>query len=446
VTNPPTTDSVAVVARGARINAFGVVARIAQPVMLGLLTRWYGPEQMGVFLLANATFETLAALATSGLQDAVVALVSPLDPESDQAYRVLASAFLFAAAASALGAAVAAGAAYVAPGWLPQAGVGEALWRMAPALPLLCFTGVVVSATRARFSQAEDVILNGVSRPLVIIAFGWVLWGPGADAHTLALAYVAAHAALAVAAVFAFRRRFSWARLGTALRAWPMDRPLVSFAIPQNLNQALYALTHGASVLALGTAGLKSSEVALFAMALGITSTLRHVRLTFTSALGPVAAMLYVHRRIDELQHVITKAVRWSLAMGVPIALGMIVLRNPLLRLFHPSYSAGWVWMTLLVVGPLLNLVAGFSSNAIVMAGFVRWNLFNTVMAAVTTYGFTWVLAPRLGMMGAAIAAAAAGTLVAALQIGEARVLVGVTPRPWNRPAGPASGAEGLEH
>jgi O-antigen/teichoic acid export membrane protein len=446
VSGAGTTSSAAVVARGARINAFGVVARIAQPVMLGLLTRWYGPDQMGVFLLAAATFETLAALATSGLQDAIVALVSPLEPESDHAYRVLASAFLFAAGAAALGAAVAAGAASVAPDWLPQAGVGEALWRMAPALPLFCFTGVVVSATRARFSQAEDVVLQGVSRPLLIIACGWILWGPGADAHTLALAYVTAHLVLAVAAYVAFSRRFSWRRVGRAMRAWPMDRPLVRFAVPQNLNQALYALTHGASVLALGTAGLKSSEVALFATALGIASSLRHVRLVFTSAIAPVAATLYVHRRIDELQDVMTRAVRWSLAMAIPIAAGMVILRNPVLHLFHPSYSADWTWMALLVAGPLLNIVAGFASNAIVMAGFVRWNLFNTVVAAVTTYGFTWALAPAFGVMGAAIAAAAAGTVVSVLQIGEARVLVGVTPRPWNRPAKPVSGPEGLEH
>jgi O-antigen/teichoic acid export membrane protein len=441
VTDAATTDSAAVVARGARINALGVVARIAQPVMLGLLTRWYGPEQMGVFLLAAATLETAAALATGGLQDAVVALVSPLDAESDDAYRVLASAFLFAAGAAALGAAVAAGAAYAAPGWLPQAGVGEALWRMAPALPLFCFTGVVVSATRARFSQAEDVALQGVSRPLLIIACGWALAGPGAGAHTLALAYVSAHAILAIAAAFALSRRFSWPRVATALRAWPMDRPLVRFALPQNLNQALYALTHGASVLALGTAGLKSADVALFATALGITSSLRHVRLLFTSAMAPVTAALYVHRRIDELQRVMTRAVRWSLSMAVPIALGMVILRNPLLRLFHPSYEAGWLWMTLLVIGPLLNVVAGFASNAIVMAGFVRWNLFNTIVATATTYGFTWVLAPSLGMMGAAVAAAAAGALVSALQIGEARVLVGVTPRPWDRPAPPGEAA-----
>jgi O-antigen/teichoic acid export membrane protein len=441
-------DSVAVVKRGARVNAFGVVARIAQPVMLGLVTRWYGPEQMGVFLLAAAAFETLAALSTSGLQDAVVAYVSPTPPESDESYRVLASAFLFAMGAALLGAVAVAGAATLAPGLLPQAGTASALWRMVPALPLYCFTGVVASATRARFSQAEDVVLNGVSRPLLIIVFAWAFSHYATDAPTLAGAYVSAHIVLAGGAAFAFARRFSWRRLGNALRDWPMDRALVAFTIPQNLNQALYALTQSASVLALGTARLPAADVALFGAATGITTSLRHVRLVFTSAMAPVTATLYVHRRIDELQRVITRTVRWSLGMAIPVSLAMVLLRNPLLHLFHPTYHATWVWMALLVVAPLLNSIAGFSSNVIVMGGFVRWNLFNTFVAAMTTYGFTWVLAPSMGVMGAAVASAAAGTVVATLQIVEARILVGVTPRPWDGPekALAPSGADGLQH
>ena len=91
--------------------------------------------------------------------------------------------------------------------------------------------------------------------------------------------------------------------------------------------------------------------------------------------------------------------------------------------------------MALLVAGPVLNAVAGFASTALVMAGHVGWNLLNTVVAVAATYGLTALLAPGMGVPGAALAAALSGALVATLQIAETKVLVGVTPRPWRRAA-----------
>ena len=424
-------DPIRTVTRGVRVNALGVVARVLQPVAFGALTRWYGPDVMGVFLLASATFDTLVTLATAGLSDAVVALVSPLDEASDRVYVLLASAFVFAAGASAVGVVFDVSAALMAPSFLPQDGVADALIRLAPALPLSCLTAVVIGATRARFVQVWDVALAGVARPALVIGCGWVLAAGGADARTLAAAYVVAHTVVAGAAVIVFGRFFSWRRLARHARRLPLDGALLRFAVPQNLNMGIYALTHGASVLALGTAGLSPRDVALFGTAQGIVLSLRHVRLVFTSAMSPVVATLFAGGRLDDLQAVVTRAVRWSLVAALPVAFAIVAWRNPLMRLFHPSYEIAPLAMALLVAGPLLNNVAGFASNVIVMTGHVGWNLFNTTTATVITYGFTWLLAPRFGMLGAALAAAAAGLVVAAMQIAEARVLVGVTPRPW---------------
>jgi O-antigen/teichoic acid export membrane protein len=424
-------DPHATVARGVKVNALGTVARVLHPVAFAVLTRWYGPEVMGIYLLATAAFETVATLATGGLNDAVVALVSPVGSASDAAYRLLASAFVFAVGAALVGAGLAALSAHFAPAWLPQSGVGEALALMAPALPLACLTGVVVAATRARYVQVWDVALQGVARPALIIVCGLAMASRGTDARTLATAYVLAHGVTAAAAVVVFARFYSWRRLLGHARSLPLDRSLLAFTLPQNLNMGLYALTRGASALALGTAGMAATDVALFSTGQAIAQSLRQVRVVFTSAMAPVVATLHAERRRGELQEVITRAVRLSLLVSVPVAVAMVLWRDPLLRIFHPTYMLGAVTMSLLVAAPLANIVAGFASNAIVMAGHVGWNLFNTLVAVMVTYGATWVLAPRFGVLGAALAAAAAGVVVAAMQVVQARVLVGVTAAPW---------------
>jgi O-antigen/teichoic acid export membrane protein len=419
------------VARGARVNGLGVVARLAQPLALVLLTRWYGPEEIGVYLLSVAVVETLAALAGSGLQDAVVAFLSPLDPSSPRAQSLLASAFALAAAGSVLAVVLALGGAVLAPAWLPQVTSSTTLLLMAPAVPLMVFTGLVVAATRSRFVQAWDVVLMGVTRPVLVIGCAAAFLARGATAGSLALAYLTAHASLAAVAAFVLARHYAWLPVLRAARPLRIERSLLAFAWPQNLNLALYALSGSASVLALGVAGLSPREIALFGAAFAIASSLRHVRLVFTSAMAPVAAALLARHDRAALQEVMTRATRWTLSLALPIATAMILLRNPLLAVFHPTYSLGALTMGLLVVGPVLNTVAGFASNALVMAGRVGWNLANTAVAVGTTFGLTTLLAPSLGIAGAALAAALSGTVVSALQIAEARHLLGVTPRLW---------------
>lgn len=413
------------VARGARVNALGVVARLAQPLALVLLTRWHGPDQVGVYILAVAVVETIAALAGSGLQDALIAHLSPLDPASPKAHALLASGFVLAGAGAGAGLLLAFGAAALTPAWLPQVASSSTLWRMAAAVPLFTFTGLVVAATRARFVQVWDVVLLGVARPLLIVGF--------AAAFALATSYVLAHLVLALAAAVVLARHYPWRPVLQAARGLPIDRGLLAFAWPQNLNLALFALSGSASVLALGVAGLPPREVALFGAAYAIASSLRQVRLVFTSAMSPVAAALLARRDRAALQDIITRSVRWTLSLALPIAAGMILLRNPLLGIFHPTYALGAATMALLVAAPVLNAVAGFSSTALVMAGHVGWNLANTVVAVGATFGLTALLTPGLGVPGAALAAALSGSLVAALQITETAVLVGVTPRFWSR-------------
>jgi O-antigen/teichoic acid export membrane protein len=140
---------------------------------------------------------------------------------------------------------------------------------------------------------------------------------------------------------------------------------------------------------------------------------------------------------------VLSRTAEWSVSIAVPVTLVIVAFRSDLLRLFHPSYDAGAATMWLLVTAPLVNTVGGFASNALVMAGFVRWNLANTVMAVVTSFGLTWLLAPPFGFTGAAVAAAVAGVVVATLQLTEASVLMGVAPSPGSvvRPALAGTGA-----
>ena len=273
------------VARGARVNALGVIARLAQPLALILLTRWYGPDQVGVYLLSIAVVETVAALAGSGMQDALIAFLSPLDPASPRAHRLLASGFVLAGAGAAAGLALTLAAAALAPAWLPQVASASTLWLMAPAVPLVTFIGVVVAATRARFTQTWDVVLQGVARPLLIIAFAAAFalgapalpqWGRAsvlsqwgrASVPALAASYLLAHLVLAIAAAVVLARHYRWASVLRAARGLPIDRGLLAFAWPQNLNLALFALSGSASVLALGVAGLPPRDIALFGAAL----------------------------------------------------------------------------------------------------------------------------------------------------------------------------------
>ncbi|MES2753571.1 MAG: polysaccharide biosynthesis C-terminal domain-containing protein, partial [Pseudomonadota bacterium] len=122
---------------------------------------------------------------------------------------------------------------------------------------------------------------------------------------------------------------------------------------------------------------------------------------------------------------------RRATVFTLPILLVLAVFGEPILRLFGPAFAIGDRALAILCIGYLVMVATGANALALVMARRERAVAVVNSVAMLLSIGLSWLLIPRWGLEGAAVASAAA---TVALNIATA-VMAG---RMFAEPARPA--------
>ncbi len=415
-------------ARGTLVNFLGIAIKSLHPVFYILATRVYGPEIFGVYLLANTLIEMTISLSFSGVQDGMLLFASRHVHEEKERgimYRVAANALVIALVLTGLMilAMHTFGPSLIERQFNREGLVGT-LGIMVLALPFIAIPQLVVSMTKSLMIMKYDALLLGAFKPAFLIGFAVILYFISPGLHSLAIAYLLGNIALSLVALWVYRKFFSFAELGHAFLHFRFFGPLFSFSIPQNLNLTLAYFMAGIGILFLGSAGYPSSTIAYYGTGAEIIRNLRQVRLGFSSVMTPVIARYWKEGRIEELSTHYGDVTRWIAMLAFPIALMLVALKQPLLLLFHASYTDSAHFMLILASGALVACLLGLATNVIVMTGHSKWNLYNGIATAVVSIVSNILLVPRWGIIGAAIATAIASAFSVIIKLVQCHFLL----------------------
>ncbi|MGI9175688.1 MAG: oligosaccharide flippase family protein [Rhodothermales bacterium] len=414
-------------ARGALTNAFGVIGKIAGPSLLIVVTRLYGADVFGLYIAATALIEMSIAFLTAGFRDAALLFVARhAEDESEQEtlYQALSNALAWSLGFAGL---------LIVLGWTVAPSVLRALYefgdRLAPmvrwmvlALPLLAFDRIVVAATQGLKIMKYDALVNGGLRPVALLGTSVAVWFVSPDEMGLAAAYVITQVLVAAAAVFIYTRELAWRPLGAALRHLRFNRELLAFALPQNLNTTFERFLTNIDVLMLGLFNVSATTVGLYGAGALIVREIRQIKLVFSSAFAPHIVRFYRQGDLEELARGFATTSQWIAMAAVPVLLGVAILRNDLLRLVSPEFAgAASVFMLFLLPVPYLQCSFGTAGNVVVMTGFSRLNLLNSVTTGVANVLLNLLLIPSFGLVGAAAASGLAAFIRAVMEMGEMR-------------------------
>jgi O-antigen/teichoic acid export membrane protein len=429
---PPLSESHRAIARGAGVNLLGAIGKTLTPVFFILVTRLYGPHDMGVFYLAFILLDSLImSLTVSGFNDGVLLYASHWadKPErEDELYRVIANGLVITLIiAGALLLLVHSGGLQWFLARYKQPEIAESVQFMAWALPFACIPIIVVAATKALMIMKWDALVYGFFKPALLIVTTLGFWLFDAGLPGLWRGYLLTNIALAGIALHIFRRHFSFRKLFRQVRRFRYFPALVSYAIPQNLNMTFNSFINNLDVMMLSYFGVRPELIGFYGMGAQIVINLRQVRLVFSGAYAPVVSRLWAERNREEMNRSFSTVFRWTTTFAFPIALLIFVFRQDLLRIFHSSYTDDTTFMVLLLVPALLNCSIGLAGHLMAMTGHSLWNLANSIAIAGVGLLFNALLIPRFGILGAAGASALAGTLIYFLVLLEARLVLGAT-------------------
>ena len=268
-------------------------------------------------------------------------------------------------------------------------------------VPFLAFSKVMTSALRGMdrvvLATFIDLVLWRVLHLSVLL--GAILFGYGVEGTILGIA-------VTPLIMVALGLNYTWSFMGkaTGLGRPSMSRETLTYTANSWITSIAMLLRNRGDVVLLGFF-LSSSQIAAFA----VGGTLAAIPLTFVNIIGPayrpVATRLLQEKRVSELLGYHARIVRLNLVVIAPVAIFLFLFAEPIMTtLFGQVYQNSALVLQILLIGALLQAVMGPVNPTLLALGLAGPVRRIDVSSSVLFIVFIIVLAPLLGLPGAALA------------------------------------------
>ncbi|HEV8353716.1 MAG TPA: flippase [bacterium] len=337
-----------------------------------VLARALGAEGLGAYAYAMAWVNLLALPAAAGLHTIVVRDVAAAHVRKQWG---LTRGLLAWSSRAALGFSLALGAAAfglaTVLGGRTDPRVVATLWISLPLVPLAALTRLRQAALQGLRHPSAGEFPEYVVEPTVFL----VLLGIAA---TLAFRLTAE-----TAMVFNVAATFAAFLVGTRIllsliprevkeaEAKYQPRQWIAAALPLLAFFAMSALNQRIDIVLL-QALRGSAPVGIYSVAFAGAELLSLVYLAAHTVVSPAISSLYAEGQLGRLQRMLTASSRWIFGLTLPAGLALIVLAQPLLRIFGPEFVAAVSPLAILCVGRLVNVATGWNLASLMMTGYQR--------------------------------------------------------------------------
>ncbi len=285
-------------------------------------------------------------------------------------------------------------------------------WIALILLPLITLTRVRQAALQGLnilvLGQLPETIVQPSVFLILLAAAYWRLgkhltatWAMGMNVAATLGAFVAGALLL---------RKYLPAAAKNAKLAYP-DWGWLRSALPLMFLGSMAVIYGQADVLILGA--IKGTKaVGVYGVADRGADLLAFLFTAAISAMAPTIASLYAIGDLQALQRMVTKLVRVTLALTLPVAIAFIGFGYwVLLWIYGADYVAGQRALAILSVGQLVNVAMGPVGMLLIMTGHERDATWSIGISAVVNVALNFALVPKWGLEGAAISAASSMVL-----------------------------------
>lgn len=414
--------------KGAFVNFIGVIGKMAAPAFLIVVNRFFGPDVFGLYITASIAIEIVIAFLTSGFKDGALIFVARFaDDKGEQRdlYNSLANAFAWSIGFALL---VLTAGVFFGNDILEFAyredfneGLSIMFQFMLFAIPLMAFERIVLAATQGLKIMKYDALSNGWLRPLALLGFAVLFWFFEPTLTGMALAYLSTQMLLFLVSLWIYSRELSWMKLFHGFKTFRIDKELLDFAIPQNVNMTLNRFITGIDVLMLPAFGFSPAIVGFYGAGAIIIREVKAIKLVFSTAFAPYIVRFHKEGLSEKLSHNFSKTSGWIATLTIPTLLLIAIFKQDLLSIIHPEYGGASTFMYFLLPIPYIYCSFSLAGNIVAMTGHSKLTLMNSIFVSVANVLMNLTLIPVFGIIGAAIASVIATFTLHMLELGEAR-------------------------
>lgn len=309
-----------------------------------------------------------------------------------------------------------------------------ALGRYIPLFAVLMILGsfnVFYSQVLAGYKDVakRTVITNFVGSPLVIVLTVVLLvLGMGMNGY---LAAQIVNSVVVVGLLIAVAWKLTPPAARFSLAPLPaFDPEIKAFAAASFGMTALDFLVSQADKILLGLY-LNPRLVGIYVLASTISAFIPIILQSVNQIFAPVIADLHAKQRRDVLEKLFQTLTKWVVGLTLPLAVVVIAFALPLMRIFGPAFEAGWSVLVIGAIGQLVNCGVGSVGYLLLMSGNQRRLIRVQFVMAAVSVAVNITLIPVLGIVGAAVAAAAVNAAQNIWNLLEVRKALQISP--YNR-------------
>ena len=268
-------------------------------------------------------------------------------------------------------------------------------------LPFLALTNVWLGATRGLKLMRYTLDVFWAGQPIMWLLLMVIMQRISKTPAAMVLAYSLSWM-LASAGAFASWRRESksW---GT-VPGEPGDlQRLVRYAGPRAPAALASQLLFWTDLFVL-TNYVAHSAVGIYSAALRVGQIVVLFLTSVNLMFSPFVADLHSRGETQRLDRLFKTLTRWTIAATMPGFLLLAVAPSAALRIFGDAFAGGETALLILLAGQFVNICTGSSGFVLIMAGRTGWELVVYAGALALDLILAFILCPRYGIEGAAIA------------------------------------------
>jgi O-antigen/teichoic acid export membrane protein len=394
------------------------------------LARMLGAGDFGLYAIGVSLFNILILLAPLGLDTAIMKYVSQ-SLGLGETHRI--RPYILLAGGITLICGVVFGACLgVSSGWLAERIFGKpeltrVLVVFAIGIPIAAVSGVLLSSLRALHDIRQYASIKYLLEPIGKFALAavavWLGWGlAGVMGAILMILTVST-----IVTIVCLLRMTDY-RSGHNDAEWALSVPaFLAFSYPLVVSNLFGILAPRSDVLFIG-AWFTSRDVGVYSAASQTAAILGLIMTAFHSAVIPMIGTVIARKDQARLESLFRFTSRWTMALSLLIFIYFGLFGREILHLFGEGFAKGAPWLIILASGHLVNSASGPATATLIMAGYPRTIMVNSIVMGLLLIGANMLLIPRYGALGAAWAMALHVSAGSVLCIVEAKWLCGVTP------------------
>ena len=204
-------------------------------------------------------------------------------------------------------------------------------------------------------------------------------------------------------------------------------RSLLKFSIPMGFSIFLGNLTRQIDILMLGLF-VSATDVGIYSIAVRIIILAEGVFQVFVPIFNTFVAELHDRKELSKLSNLLKVITRWNVTISFPVFLALLFFPGFFLHFFGLGFVQASSCLSILVIAHLFGSISGLPSSIIFMSGKSDITFKNNFAMLLLNIMLNYLLIPKYGILGAAIATGISLVLIAFIRIIEVYYLMKIHP------------------